>query len=244
MRRPLCIAHRGASRSAPENTLPAFHRALRDGADAIELDVRLTRDERVVVVHDERLERTTNGGGWVHRHTRRQLSALDAGVWFAPAYRGTRIPTLTEVLRLVHGRATLHIELKPRAGHARRLASQLLAVLRRGRALSSVVLASFDLQALRACRALHATIPLAVLCSRHPAVALRAARRLRAAAFHPHWSLVTPRLVRDCHALGLRVHPWTVDASRRMRQLLGWGVDGVCTNDPVRLRRIIRTRTR
>jgi len=239
--RPLCIAHRGAPLAAPENTAPAFRRALRDGADAIECDVRLTRDGRVVVIHDDRLERTTNGRGWVHRHTQAQLRRLDAGRWFAPAYRGTRLPTVTEAVRLVRGRATLHIELKPRRGTHRRLAERVIAELRRAGKRPSVVISSFNLAALRACRQLHDRVPLAVLCTRRPQAALASARRLRAVALHPHHRLVTQRLVQRCHAQNLRIHPWTVDELPRMRQLLRWGVDGLYTNHPARLRGLLRT---
>src|SRR5512146_1026748 len=97
LQKPLVFAHRGASKVAPENTLPAFEAAIALGADGVELDVQATADGKLVVFHNPRLEGTTNGSGPVSAQTFDRLRALDAGSWFAPAFAGTRIPTLTEV---------------------------------------------------------------------------------------------------------------------------------------------------
>ena len=109
---PLVIAHRGASAAAPENTIAAFERALTDGADAIQLDVHLSRDDHPVVIHDPTLERTTNGLGPVRGHTMRELKRLDAGAWHGAAFAGQRLQTLQEVLERFRGRTKFWIELK------------------------------------------------------------------------------------------------------------------------------------
>ena len=100
---PLVIAHRGFSGVAPENTLAAFRKAIDVGADMFELDVLLSQDEHVVVIHDDTLERTTNGTGKVIDHTLAELQALDAGSWFSPEFAGEPIPTLEDALRLAKG---------------------------------------------------------------------------------------------------------------------------------------------
>src|SRR5690606_19539586 len=97
----LVIAHRGSSQIAPENTLPAIDRAIQDGADAIEIDVQLTKDGQVVVFHDEWVNRTTNGRGFICDLTYAELERLDAGSWFHPRFQGTKVPLLSEVLALV-----------------------------------------------------------------------------------------------------------------------------------------------
>ena len=110
--RPLIVAHRGASAAAPENTLAAFEQAIALGADGFELDCTLTRDNEVVVIHDDTLDRTTNGRGNVADHTLDELKRLDVGVWFDPDYAGERIPTLREALDCARGRARVYIEIK------------------------------------------------------------------------------------------------------------------------------------
>src|SRR3990172_9288447 len=107
---PLIFAHRGASAHAPENTLAAFRRALDDGSPAIEFDVKLSADGHAVVIHDQTVDRTTDGHGRVRELTLEQLKALDAGGWFDSAFRGERIPTLDEVLASLDRRALMNIE--------------------------------------------------------------------------------------------------------------------------------------
>jgi glycerophosphoryl diester phosphodiesterase len=109
---PICLGHRGSSGYAPENTLPAFELAVRQGADMLELDVTLSKDGEVVVIHDDTVDRTSDGSGLVNNLTVSELKKLDFGSWFARAYAGVRIPTLAEVLDLVKGRCLLDIELK------------------------------------------------------------------------------------------------------------------------------------
>jgi glycerophosphoryl diester phosphodiesterase len=110
--RPLNFAHRGASHEAPANTLAAFRRAVELGADGVELDVHLSKDRQLVVIHDFTLETTTNGRGLVQNHTLAELKELDAGSWFGPAFAGERIPSLQEVIEAVGQRLLLNIELK------------------------------------------------------------------------------------------------------------------------------------
>jgi len=109
---PKLVGHRGACDVAPENTLASFERAWRDGADVVELDVRLSADGHVVVLHDALLDRTTDGTGYVGDRTLAELKQLDAGSWFDPRYAGERIPTLDEVLDWARGKAGLLLELK------------------------------------------------------------------------------------------------------------------------------------
>lgn len=154
---PYVAAHRGASRLAPENTLAAFSEALERGATGIELDVHLSADGRAVVVHDDLLDRTTDGHGPVSRLSFAQLNELDAGSWFSAQFSGQRVPLLDEVFQLAAGRAVLHVELKGPAVGA--LAAEVISLARRSGASDRVVIMSFDLNAVLAASRLARDIP-------------------------------------------------------------------------------------
>lgn len=143
-------AHRGAKRLAPENTMSAFRIALSKGAIALELDVHLTSDEQLVVLHDAHLDRTTNGAGAVRSHDAEQVRALDAGSWYGADFADERIPTLDEVLELTHGRARLNIELK--SSQTDRVAERVIETVCRHNAADRVVVMSFDLDSVLAAR--------------------------------------------------------------------------------------------
>lgn len=147
----LVIAHRGASGRAPENTLASFEQAIAIGVDGIELDVHLTRDGQLVIIHDQNLARTTDGQGLVHEHTLAELKALDAGSWFGPAFAGERIPTLEEVLVRVAGRVPLQVEIK---GRTEGVTEATIAALRAHGLLDTTLMTSFHLDLLPLVRAL------------------------------------------------------------------------------------------
>jgi glycerophosphoryl diester phosphodiesterase len=223
-------AHRGAAAEAPENTLAAFRRALAVGADGIELDVHLSADGVPVVIHDDALERTTDGCGAVAAHPLDTLQALDAGSWFAPHFAGEPLPTLEEVLRLLAGRLRLNLEVKEtRAGMA------VLELLRQFPQVEAVV-SSFDHPLLARLRRAAPDLALAVLAERDWHLALGRAKSLRACAFHPRADLVSRPLLAACRSLRLPVFPWTVDDPAEARRLARLGIDGLFTNDPAGLR--------
>lgn len=224
-------AHRGASAEAPENTMAAFRRALAVGADGIELDVHLSADGVPVVVHDETLERTTDGAGPVSARSLAGLASLDAGGWFAPEFSGEGLPTLAEVLRLLAGRLRLNLEVKDaRAGLA------VLDLLRHF-PQTDAVLSSFDHSLLARLRRVAPDLPLAMLVAAgdwHRTLAKAAS--LRACAFHPHVDLISRPLLAACRRLDLPVYVWTVDDPDVARSLARIGVAGLFTNDPAGLR--------
>lgn len=225
------IAHRGASAAAPEGTRAALRAAARAGADMVELDVQMTRDGRLVIFHDERLERTTNGRGRLSRTRYADLARLDAGAWFAPRFAGERVLLVSQAVRSVPKRVGINLELK-RTPHRRQLVTRLSRLLRRRPLGRRLLLSSFDPRLIEPFRRLAC----ALICRRQPDQSLRRAIRLRCAAWHPHHTLVTPARVARAHAAGLAVRAWTVDERPRARQLARWGIDGIFTNDPRRLR--------
>jgi len=230
------IAHRGASAEAPESTAAALARAMAHRVDMVELDVQLTRDNRLVIFHDDRLDRTTDGRGPLIAHTYRQLTHLDAGSWFGPRFAGQRVLLVSQALRQL--RCRINLELKP-TGHPDILIRQLLNVLHWTKTVSRVLISSFDVRLLRRVRRAAPRLATALLHTRDAGASLNTAIQLGCVAFHPHASLVTPSLVRQAHEAGLRLHTWTVDSPAQARRLIQCGVDGIVTNHPERLKPLL-----
>ena len=220
----LCIGHRGARGHEPENTLRSVRRALELGAHGIEIDVWFV-DGELVVIHDAKLERTTNGRGYVSRKTFAQLRALDAG-------QGERIPTLREVFETVDRRAFINIELKGRrtAGPVRALIAEF--VEQRAWRYENFVVSSFHRAELRAVS--DPRIPIALLLARPTKLYALSARRVRAGAVNPALRFVTQRFVEDAHGRGLKVFVYTVNEPEDLARMRAWGVDGVFTDFPER----------
>ena len=231
----LVIAHRGASAVAPESTRAAIRAAVRSGAHMIELDVQMTRDGRLVIFHDDRLNRTTNGRGRLVNATYIQVARLDAGSWFHPRFAGERILLLSEVLRLIPRRVRVNLELK-RTRHGRRLVQRVLQTVRRARAQRRVVLSSFDAALLDLVG--RCGMPRALICYRRPERSLHRAIRAGYDGWHPKRSLASPARIARAHAAGLWVNVWTVDDLAQARRLRRWGVDGIFTNDPAKFRSV------
>lgn len=229
---PLIIAHRGASAVAPEGTRSAIREAIRAGADMVELDVQMTRDGRLMIFHDDRLERTTDGSGCLSEMRYPQAARLDAGSWFHPRFAGEHVLLVSQAVRLFPQRMRINLELK-RTTHRQALLRRFTRVVRWTRVARRLLVSSFDPALLEPLR--H-RLRCALLCRREPDRSLRQAVRLGCAAWHPHVSLATPHWIRRAHRAGLKVNVWVVDDPDKARQLLRWGVDGMLTNDPARLR--------
>jgi glycerophosphoryl diester phosphodiesterase len=237
----LCFAHRGSSIRAPENTLAAFEEAIRDGADAVEFDVRRTGDGVPVVLHDATLDRTTSGRGPLAEVTLASLRRLDAGAWFAARFRGARVPTLRDALALCRGRVAVNIEMKvdglPGGRAARRAEAMALAkAVSRTVATSAfrdyLVVSSFDRLALEAYRAASPKALLGFLVSRSARALGAVDRRLGLHAVHPHRRLATERRLRAIHRRGLYAYVWGVNDTATIARLVRHGADGVMTDDP------------
>jgi len=238
---PLNIAHRGASAAAPQNTLAAFRKAAELGADGIELDVQLSADGVAVVIHDFVVDHTTDGLGRVADKTLVELKALDAGVRFSPQFAGERIPTLAQVFESLDGRLLVNVELKCwRRSDA--LAASAVQLVRRHAMEKRVLFSSFNPLALRAVKRLAPEIPVGLLYAPDLPIYLRRAwlaPLVPHEARHPSFTIVNETMMRWCHARGLRVHAWTVDEPAGMRRLIAAGVDGIITNKPDVLVKVI-----
>lgn len=239
--RPAVIAHRGASGEAPENTLAAFRLALARGADGVELDVHLSSDGRPVVIHDDLLDRTTDGQGLVKDRTLAALRLLDAGRWFHPRFAGEQIPTLEEALDLLR-EVRVIVEIKNCPFYHPRIAARVVEAVR-SVGHTNITVSSFDHPVLLEVRGEAPEIPTAVLFAARPVDPVRLARDAGAVFLHPQWAFVTPGLVAASHAAGLRVEAWTVDEAAHMAHIAAAGVDGIMSNHPARLMEVLARRS-
>jgi glycerophosphoryl diester phosphodiesterase len=241
--RPLNIAHRGASHQAPENTLAAFLLAVELGADGIELDVQLSRDGQLVVIHDFVLDTTTDGAGPIRERTLAELKELDAGHRFGPAYAGQQIPTLQEVIDAVGHHLLLNIELKTASWQDDGLAGTVVQAIEDNHLLDRTVVSSFNPLALRRVSRLNPEIPIGLLYAPDLPLPLRRPwmrHLLELDAIHPHHSLVDEKYVPWARERDYRVHTWTVDDPGRMQWMVRLGVDMVITNRPDLFRQVLQ----
>jgi glycerophosphoryl diester phosphodiesterase len=228
------VGHRGAMGYCPENTMASFQRALELGADWIELDVHLSRDGHLIVIHDEALDRTTDGHGLVRDHTLAELKQLDAG-------SGERIPTLEEVLVWARERNTVvDIEIKNAPIYYKGIEEAVVSALHRQEMFEQVIVISFDHSAVARVKSLDARVATGVLYACRPTdggVAL--ARAAQADAVLPHWSYVTAEDVAQAHSADLSVAPWATSDPNVLRELVQKGVDAIGTNHPDVLREVL-----
>ena len=231
---PIIFAHRGASAYAPENTLAAFELAIQAGAQAIELDAKLSADGQVIVIHDQSVDRTTNGSGKVTKIPFSAMRELDAGSSFSVKFRGERIPTLDKVFEVVGRRILINVELTNYATPFDALIPKVVKLVKRHALEKRVLLSSFLPHNLRRARRLLPDVPVGLLtwAGWMGAGPRTFARFTPYQALHPHTMSVNARLVQRFHAAGLRVHAWTVNDEAEMRRLFTLGVDGIFTDDP------------
>jgi glycerophosphoryl diester phosphodiesterase len=239
---PLIIAHRGASALAPENTLAAFRLALELGADGIELDVMLSADKQLVVIHDVTVDRTTNGTGKVPELAYTQLRDLDAGIKFAKAMVGEHLPTLSEVFDLVGDKMLINVELKNYHAPFDDLAEHVVRLIDAHGLTKSTILSSFNGLNARKARALNPSIPFGLLTEpgifgavmRGPVGQLFGYQ-----ALHPYYKDVTEQMVQALHKREQQCNVWTVDDPKALLKMKQYWVDAVICNDPAAARTLL-----
>jgi len=244
---PWIIAHRGYPYKYPENTLAGFRAAVAAGVPMIELDVMLSRDRKLVVIHDAALERTTNGHGMVNDYTLEELKKLDAGSWFDARFADQRLPELSEVLNLVGGRTRVNIEIKAHAYEHRHpqdaIEKKIVALVKQKKMQDSVLISSFEIDILVQIASMEKP-PAIALISRTPASnrIVDICSHLKVFSWHPDHKIVTPRQVDMMHAAGLKVFPYNVDTFKDYAKMIDMKVDGVITDDPLTADQWARTR--
>ena len=233
--RPVVFAHRGASAHAPENTIPSFELALTQGADAIELDAKLTSDGQIVVFHDATIDRTTEGTGRLAQKTLAELRSLDAGSFFSDQFRGTKIPTLEEVFEAVGKKIFINVELTNYATPRDALVEKVCALVRKHGLEKSVTFSSFFASNLRQAQRFLPDVPRGLLALDGWMGAWARSFGFsfgNYAALHPYLTDVNAQQVSRVHQLKRRIHVWTVNKPEDVARLNSWGVDGIFTDDP------------
>jgi glycerophosphoryl diester phosphodiesterase len=248
--KPLILGHRGASALAPENTIAAFSRAMHDGADGIEFDVRLSRDQIPMVIHDNTLKRTGLMDAAVSEMSAAELQNVDVGSWFADkraqtpnhSYKGERLPSLSRVLEFFHGvNGLLYIEMKCDADEGATLAAEVVRLTREHQMVDRVVVESFDLAAIAEIKRIDAGVKTAALFEAtisRPISTIRRLRMIEQALQHGadeialHHMLAGNGLVEKARSQGLEVVVWTVDTADWVARAQSFGVKALISNNP------------
>ncbi len=227
---PFIVAHRGNSELAPENTEAAILKAIEQGIKHIEIDIQRTSDNILVLMHDNNIERTTDGVGLISEMTWEEVSSLDAGSYFSSEFAGEGVPTLNSILELVVERdIKLYVEVKNPEIYPG-IENQIIAAVKKYQARDQVVIISFDLEWLEVVQKSEENIDFGQI-----SLGLGKTSRLpEAATVHVHWAsvIIDPTLVKRAHDRGYQVIVWTVNDLPKMKVMLLLGVDGITTNSP------------
>ena len=241
------IAHRGFSGKYPENTLIAFKKAIELEADMIELDITLSKDKIPIVIHDDTLERTTNGNGKVRATASNKLKLLDAGSWKNPKFHEERIPTLEEVLRLIKkSKIDLNIEIKSSAFEKKLSTScielQTLNLIQKYKLMNRIVISSFESKILLRLRELSAKVRLGFLIEPNfetiKSDPMAFVKQIRASSLNMHKSQVGSKIFKHAIDLKIPIFIYTVNTIQEMKKMQANQVAGVFTNFPDRLKKI------
>lgn len=235
---PLICGHRGSCGSAPENTLASFRRAVDDGAEMIELDVRLTKDAELVVLHDRSVNRTTNGRGLIRRLTLHEVQSLDAGSWFSRKFTGEPLPTLRQVVEILPPHIALNIEVKT-DGERRRMEELLIPLIRMLNIADRVLVSSFDHRFLQRFHASDPEILIGALFS--PIRDIRKkpsaiARRTGAAVFLCSIRQITKRLALDVHTHGRVLGCYGVNSRKQFAKAMKFNAGIIISDYPKRVK--------
>jgi len=227
------IAHRGASSKYPENTMIAYKQALKDGADGIELDIHLSKDHVPVVIHDETVDRTTDGYGFVKDYSVSDLKKLSAGHWKGWKYRKAEIPTLVEVLEWIKTtHLDLVIEMKNNLFPYKGIEKITLDLIDQYGMMERTIFSSFNHDGLLTIKKLNSAAETAPLYSKPIQDPVNYAKSIGASGVHPYFRITTQQLVKKLHDNGLKIRPFTVNSPHFMTTLFQWEADAVITDEP------------
>lgn len=237
--KPLVIAHRGSSKEAPENTMAAFRLALEQGCDAIEIDIHLSADRRIIVCHDATIDRTTNGTGAIKEMTAAQLRQYDAGSWFGESFAGERLPLLDEMLDLVPASIGINIEIKSYQNPD--VIGTVLELLESRNRLDSVFFSCFGHDCMVRLKQAAPKARVGLLYDTDAAECLTyfKLQQVEGYSLHPHHACVDGSYIESAKAQGLQIYPWTVDEPERLRELIRAGASGIITNRPQLMRELL-----
>ncbi|MCS7253487.1 MAG: glycerophosphodiester phosphodiesterase family protein [Armatimonadota bacterium] len=230
--RPMIIAHRGYSGIYPENTLIALREAIKLNVDGIEVDARITKDGCVILMHDETVDRTTNGSGKVEELTLEQIKALDAGSWKGEEFKGESIPTLSEALSCLPDDMVMYVEVKPSNA-----AREVISAIEEGGAFDRVVICSFHPSVLKMVSELRPHLPKVLIVGECQSMnefkrLINVALECGANGLSIHYGSITAEFVKHAHQRAIGIVAWTVNDLRTLSAMLNVGVDAIATDYP------------
>ncbi|UAC47998.1 glycerophosphodiester phosphodiesterase [Bacillus aquiflavi] len=229
----LIFAHRGSKGTHPENTSAAFKEAVRLGVDGIELDVHLTKDNELVVIHDETVDRTTNGSGYVKEMTLAEIKSLDAGSWFSSKFESETIPTLSEVLELLKDtKKILNIEIKNDLVHYEGIEAKVLAEIEKYSYKDRIIVSSFNHQSIAKIKKQDKEIETALLTMIELDDPVQYANKLGAAAIHVYEPVAFSNMTKNVMENNLPVRTFTINDEKKMKQLISNGISAIMTDYP------------
>ncbi|WP_019154449.1 glycerophosphodiester phosphodiesterase [Robertmurraya massiliosenegalensis] len=231
----LIFAHRGYSAKYPENTMRAFREAEKSGADGIELDVQFTKDDEIVVIHDDKVDRTTNGSGLVKDYTFEDLRRLDASYKFKTILKKEPIPSLKEVLEwLQTNQLKCNIEIKSNIESYMKIEAPLIALIREYNLSERVIISSFNHYSIVYCYRLAPEIEIAPLYQEGLFMPWVYTQSIKAKGMHPNFRVAPNEIIKAAIEAGIEVRPYTVNKEQDMRRLFEIGCTAFITDDPVK----------
>lgn len=240
MKTVLNIAHRGFCSQYPENTMLSFRKAYELGVDGVETDVQLTKDHVPVIMHDEALDRTTDGKGLLADYTLKELREMDAGIKFGQEYKGLKIPTLDEFLDFYKDKNQLiNLELKNSIIHYENLEEIVFSKLKEYSLEKNTIISTFNHYSLVKCRKLQPDIKLGLLywdCIYRPEIY---AATVGVDYLHPEFNSLDSTIVSDAHAAGFGINAYTVDSEKDIEKMISLGIDAVITDCPDVVKRVL-----
>lgn len=235
------ISHRGANVYAPQNTLPAFQKALTLGVDGFETDVHITKDNELVLCHNYTIDKTSNGRGSISQMTLEELKRYDFGSYFSEKFAGTRMPTLREFLELVAESdiKVLNIELKSPKANETAIVRDTIRFVKEYGLFDKLLISSFDPKLIAEAKQIDPQTRTGFLYSPNSKVTFRVfrnplevAKSLNADALHPFSMYITEDLVKKTHEAGMQLNAWTINGPATIEKMIAFGVDGIITNFP------------
>lgn len=247
-KQPLIIAHRGGANLVPENTLAGFKNAINLGVDMIEIDVHLSKDSNIIVMHDGKIDRTTNGSGEIKDMTLSEIKKYDAGSWFSEKFRDERVPTLDETFNTINGKAILLIEIKDGDERYPGLEKKVVESIHKHNANEWTVVQSFNKNSILRIKKMDPSIiTYYLVSSKFDDLYLSIAEKIKAGekiekqfdGIAPQYSHLDSAKVEIMHRAGFKVFTWTVDDPKDMVEMININVDGIITNSPDKLKQIL-----
>jgi glycerophosphoryl diester phosphodiesterase len=234
------IAHRGSSSSAPENSKASLLQALKDGATGVEIDLQLTSDNEVVVIHDETIDRTSSGLGFVKDMTLKELKEYDIGSFFDPKFKAERIINLKEALELLKSSKIINIEIKKMVNFNHNIEKEIVKVLESLDLNNKIIVSSFNHDSLDIINNINNKIITAPLFYARVHNPWEYAKRLGSKYLHLYYKAVDNKLIQSCRKNNIKVNVFTVDKKEDIKKMIEFNVDGIITNYPLRALEILK----